>query len=144
MTVFFSKKCELALQAVLFLSVQPEGQLCDAGVISKALKLPKEFISKSLQALTKCGITGSRKGKTGGFYLAKKLDRIHLIDIVRSIAGLQAFQECVLGFGGCSGEHPCPVHHKWGHLREDALKMLGMQTLDEFKDFTRAKINAIK
>ena len=144
MTVFFSKKCELALQAVLYLSTQPEGHLFDAGAIAKRLKLPKEFVSKALQTLTKSGITGSRKGKSGGFFLAKKLDQIHLIDIVRAIDGFKAFQECVLGFEGCSGEHPCPVHPKWGYLREDALKMLSVQTLEDLKDFTIAKINAIK
>ncbi|MFA6570597.1 MAG: Rrf2 family transcriptional regulator [Bacteroidota bacterium] len=144
MTVFFSKKCELALQAVLFLSIQPKGQLFGSGEIAQRMNLPKEFVSKSLQTLTKTGIIGSKKGKTGGFFLAKNPKAVRLIDIVQAIDGLDIFHECVLGFYGCSDENPCPVHNKWGSLRTDTQKMLTEQTLDELRDFTKRKIDSIK
>ena len=58
MTVIFSKKCELALQAVLFLSVKKEKKIFNAIEISEELKVPKEFVSKMLQILTDSGIVG--------------------------------------------------------------------------------------
>jgi len=77
MTVIFSKKCEIGLQAVFFLSTQKLGELFNAQAVSLQVKQPKEFVSKVLQLLTKSGIVGSRKGKNGGFFwqnLRNKLD----------------------------------------------------------------------
>ena len=124
MTVFFSKACELGIQAVLFLSIKKEKVIFNAIEISQELKVPKEFVSKVLQTLTNSGIVGSKKGKSGGFYLAKSPSQIKLIDIVEAIDGLDLFKSCVLGFPGCSHEKPCPVHDKWGKLRDEAYKML--------------------
>ncbi|HEX2983385.1 MAG TPA: Rrf2 family transcriptional regulator [Ignavibacteriales bacterium] len=144
MTVIFSKKCELGLQAVLFLSVQPSGKYFNAADISKELNVPKEFVSKILQILTSFGITGSRKGKMGGFYLAKPTSQIKLIDIVEAIDGLDVFNKCVLGFPGCSVSEPCPVHDKWGKLRAEAYKMLSEETLEQLSAQTLNKLKSLK
>jgi len=143
MTVIFSKKCELALQAVLFLSIKEKEQVFKAGEISEELKVPKEFVSKMLQILTVSGIIGSKKGKAGGFFLAKCPSEIKLIDIVMAIDGDSVFSKCVLGFPGCSSESPCPVHNKWGKLRDDAFKMLSEETLEELKEKTKNKISML-
>lgn len=140
MTVIFSKKCELGLQAVLFLSVKKQNVIVSAIEISQELKVPKEFVSKVLQILTDSGIVGSKKGKNGGFYLAKRPANIKLIEIVEAIDGLALFNTCVLGFPGCSVAEPCPVHEKWGKLREEAYKMLSEETLEQLKGKTLNKI----
>ena len=140
MTVIFSKKCELGLQAVLFLSVKDDNKIFKASEVSKELKVPKEFVSKVLQILTESGIVGSKKGKNGGFYLAKSPSSIKLIDIVEAIDGLEIFNNCVLGFPGCSNENPCPVHDKWGKLRDEAYKMLSSETLEQLKEKTLHKL----
>ncbi len=143
MTVIFSKKCELGLQAVLFLSTQPNDQLFNASQISKSLKVPKEFVSKVLQALTDSDIVASKKGKKGGFQLAKSPADIKLIEIVKAIDGLEIFNSCVLGFPGCSSLEPCPMHEKWGKLREEAYKMLSTESLEELKEKTISKLTKI-
>ena len=144
MTVIFSKKCELGLQAVLFLSIQPEFECFSAGEISENLNVPKEFVSKVLQHLTKDGIIGSKKGKTGGFYLAKHPSQIKLIDISSAIDGIEIFNTCVLGFPGCSSDNPCPLHEKWGKIRSETFEMLNSQTLEDVKNTTIKKIANIK
>lgn len=143
MTVIFSKSCELGLQAVLFLSIKKEKLIFNAEEVSNELKVPKEFVSKVLQILTNSGIVGSKKGKSGGFYLAKNPANIRLIDIVEAIDGLDVFKSCVLGFPGCSSEKPCPVHDKWGKLREEAYKMLSEETLEQLKEKTIQKITSL-
>lgn len=140
MTVIFSKKCEVGLQAVLFLSTQEESKLFNALEVSKEVQQPKEFVSKMLQILTASGIVGSKKGKNGGFYLGKDPQEIKLIDIVVAIDGLDVFNNCVLGFPGCSVNEPCPVHNKWGVIRDEALKMLSEETLFDLKEKTLNKL----
>lgn len=142
MTVFFSKTCELGLQAVLYLSAK-EKKIYNAIDISKELKVPKEYVSKVLQILTNKGIVGSKKGKNGGFFLEKEPSQIKLIDIVEAIDGLGVFKSCVLGFPGCSVETPCPVHDKWGKLREEAYLMLSSETLEHLKEKTSSKIASL-
>ena len=96
-----------------------------------------------LQLLTPSGIVGSKKGKNGGFFLAKQPEDIRLIEIVEAIDGLDVFNSCVLGFPGCSKEEPCPVHNKWGKLRDEAYKMLSEETLEELKDKSITKIKSL-
>lgn len=140
MTVFFSKKCEYGLQAVLYMAALEPNCVCPAEQISKRLNIPKEFISKILQSLIESGIVDSKKGKSGGFMLAKHPSKIKLIDIVEAIDGLDSFNSCVLGFHECSPDKPCPVHNQWGELRTKAYDMLGKETLDKFKQKTLNKI----
>jgi Rrf2 family protein len=144
MTVIFSKRCELGLQAVLYLSTLKPEEAASAHAISRRLDVPREFVSKVLQTLTKSGIVGSRKGKSGGFYLEKDPNQVRLIDIVLAIDGLEVFHKCVLGFKGCSLEEPCPVHGKWGKLREDTYRMLSEETLAELRDKTAHKIDSLR
>ena len=143
MTVIFSKKCEYGMQAILYLAAQESGSLVSAEDISKALKIPKEFISKILQSLKDSGLISSSKGKSGGFTLAKPASRIKLIDVVSAIDGLDMFDSCVLGFPECSPTHPCPVHNTWGALRTQTYDMLTSETLDKLKAKTLHKISSL-
>lgn len=143
MTVFFSKKCEYALQSILLMALSSADEIHPAEEISKKLSIPREFISKILQSLTDSGIVQSRKGKSGGFKLAKPPSKIKLIDIVEAVDGLESFNTCVLGFPKCSSENPCPLHDKWGELRTKAYKMLSEGNLEHFKEITVQKINSI-
>ena len=143
MTVIFSKKCELALQAVLFLSIKKDQIIFNSKEVSDELKVPKEFVSKMLQTLTDSGIVGSKKGKNGGFYLARRPSQIRLVEIVEAIDGLGVFQNCVLGFPNCGNDHPCPVHDQWGKIRDDAYNMLKQETLEQFKEKTLKKITSL-
>ncbi|GAB6281999.1 MAG: Rrf2 family transcriptional regulator [Ignavibacterium sp.] len=143
MTVIFSRKCELGLQAVLYLTVNNHRKVVPSDEIAKKLNIPKEFVSKILQNLTSSGIVNSKKGKNGGFTLAKDASKIKLIDIVKAIDGLSIFDNCVLGFPKCSSQNPCPVHNKWGELREKAYNMLNSETLAVLKNKAIKKINKL-
>ncbi len=140
MTVIFSKKCEYGLQACLYLAANKTGGVIPSEEIAKQLKIPKEFISKILQSLTASGLIYSKKGKFGGFSLAKDPSRINLIDIVTAIDGLEIFEKCVLGFPNCSPDTPCPVYDKWGELRIKTYQMLTEEKLDAFTEKTLTKI----
>ncbi|HKI76990.1 MAG TPA: Rrf2 family transcriptional regulator [Ignavibacteriaceae bacterium] len=143
MTVIFSKKCEYGIQGVLYLAAHMDKDAMPSDEIAKALSIPKEFISKILQSLTESGIVESKKGKNGGFALAKDPKKIRLIDVVAAIDGLEIFNSCVLGFPNCSPDHPCPVHHNWGELRTKAYNMLTDETLDKFKEKTLNKVKSL-
>jgi len=124
MSVIFSRQCEYALQAVLYLALQPEGKKSSIKELSKRLKLPYHFLGKILQQLSRKGLLTSLKGPTGGFALSIPAEQITLFHIVEAIDGPSLFNNCVLGLPECGGKHPCPVHERWGELREQIYAML--------------------
>jgi Rrf2 family protein len=124
MSVLFSRQCELALQAVLYLAVQPEGTRVSIRDLSRRLRLPYHFLAKILQQLAHTGLLRSLKGPTGGFSLAIPAEKITLLQIVEAVDGPGLFEECVLGLPECGGKHPCPVHDRWGEMREEIRTML--------------------
>jgi len=141
--VIFSKKCEYGLQGTLYLAANTDKGPISSDEIAEVLQIPKEFVSKILQSLTKHDIIGSKKGKAGGFFLKKPANEVKLIDIVAAIDGTDIFESCVLGFPQCSPDHPCPVHDRWGTLRDEAFTMLSSETLDQLTEKTLSKIKSL-
>ncbi len=131
MTVLFSRKCEYALQGLLYLA-RTSGRH-SAESIATDLDMSREFISKTLQGLVKHGIVDSLRGKKGGFSLTRPPQDIHLLDIVLVIDGNSVFESCVLGLPECGSEEPCPVHDTWGALRTQAREMLAATTLAQLQ-----------
>lgn len=124
MSVIFSRQCEYALQAILFLALKPEGEMTSIRDLTGRLGIPYHFVAKILQELTRKGYLTSLKGPTGGFALALPAKEIKLFHIVEAIDGAEFTKTCVLGFPDCSGDHPCAVHDTWGKLREEIYQML--------------------
>jgi Rrf2 family protein len=139
----FSKRCELGLQAVLYLSSLSKEHNANVKEISEKISTPRDFTSKVLQDLSKFGIVESRQGQRGGYYLSKPMGDIYLIDIVKAIDGMDIFNTCLLGFPGCSQNAPCPVHEKWGPVRDEILDILSSQSLAELYVLTEKKLNQI-
>ncbi len=143
MSVIFSKSCEYALQASLYLAQQPEGELVLLRDVSERLGIPYHFLSKILQTLAKGEILISSKGANGGFALARPTKEISLIDVVRAVDGEKFLDECVLGFPGCDDKHPCPVHPQWKRAKEIILSILHKKTLAELSKELDPKLNLI-
>ncbi len=137
MSLIFSRRCEYALQAILFISSREPGKLVSIKELTKRMELPYHFLGKIFQDLAQKGILRSSKGPEGGFGLAKSADAITLLDIVEAVDGLGFMHQCVMGFPTCSSDKPCPVHDKWGSLRNEVHHMLVSKTVAELVRDTR-------
>jgi len=124
MSVLFSRQCEYALQAVMYLALKPDGEMTPIRELTKKIQIPYHFLAKILQDLTYKKLLVSQKGPTGGFGLAKSPKDITLYEIVEAIDGVGFTTNCVLGFPECSGKNPCAVHETWGGLREELRTVL--------------------
>ncbi len=85
MSLIFSRQCEYALQAVLYLALKPSGEMTSIKELTRALGIPYHFLGKILQDLTRKGLLASHKGPTGGFALdmpAKDITLFHVVDAV--------------------------------------------------------------
>lgn len=118
-----SKACKYGIRAVVFVASQKE-KSTKFGVseIAAEVDAPEAFTAKILQNLSKNNIISSLKGPTGGFYATDNQLAQPVINIVRSIDGLDIFRECGLGLKQCSEIHPCPMHDQYKIAREALLK----------------------
>lgn len=124
MSILFSRQCEYALQAVLYIALKPVGEMTSIKELTRKLRIPYHFLGKILQNLAGRGLLTSNKGPGGGFALALPASEITLFHIVEAIDGTEFMRSCVLGFPDCSGANPCAVHEKWGALRDAIYQML--------------------
>lgn len=140
MGVIFSNKCEIAIKSILYLSILDKYNLASVKDISEKLGIFREYAAKVLQELVFHGFVESKRGKYGGFSLARELEDIKLIEIIQSIDGNDLFENCLLGFPGCGSCTDCPVHDTWGGIRNDLKKLLSSRTLGDLKPKTEKKL----
>lgn len=128
----FSKSCQYAIRAILYLATNTSEER-RMGVDDLALKLnvPKHFLAKILQQLTRNRLISSVKGRNGGFFLTEANRKSNLLSVIECIDGSRAFQECVLGLSICSNANPCPYHGAVRKYRDQFLMIAQNETIDE-------------
>ncbi|HAL57185.1 MAG TPA: transcriptional regulator [Bacteroidetes bacterium] len=144
MSLIFSKSCEYALQAILYLARQPQGEPALLREISDSLNIPHHFLNKVLQTLTRDEIVASFKGSNGGFALGRSPKEITLSDIVRAVDGESFLDHCVLGFPACGDKNPCPVHPQWKRAKVVIQDMIHRKTLFELSKELDPKLELLQ
>lgn len=128
-----SKKAQYAFQALMYLAQkQTEGPVLIAE-ISKKKKIPLKFLENILLEMKREGILESKKGKGGGYFMAKEPDKIYLADILRFIDGPIALLPCVsLHFyekcRNCD-EKNCGLNRIMSEVRDANLSILEKKTV---------------
>ena len=131
MSIIFSRQCEYALQAVMYIALKPQGEMTSIKELTQKLDTPYHFLGKILQNLTHKGLLKSLKGPSGGFTLAVPAEKINLLQIIETIDGDGFAQGCILGFPECSQTSPCALHEQWGPFRELITIMLRNRSIAE-------------
>lgn len=128
----FSKSCEYAIRAVIFICTKKEeNKIVKIQEIAEAVGAPIYYTSKILQQLSRLKLMGSMKGQHGGFYMGPEHKEIRLIDIVEAIDGNKIFNGCGLGLSTCSEKNPCPLHAQFKSIRTDIKEMLESTTIHD-------------
>lgn len=132
---FFSKTCEYALRAVMYIASQSHDEK-KVGIKEVADKInsPAHFLGKILQNLSKEGLIQSTKGPNGGFYISQEGLKRPLVDIVIAIEGAQFLNGCGMGLSYCSAENPCPLHDDFIIIRDRLNIMLRKTTIGQFNE----------
>lgn len=141
----FSKTCEYALRALIYIAQQSKNS-SRVGIkdIAKSISSPEHFIAKILQDLSRKGFVQSAKGPNGGFYMDQQNLNISIADIVREIDGDKLFSGCGLGLEQCSEKHPCPLHNQFKSIRNNLRIMLETSKIQAFVDNLDLKLTYLK
>lgn len=132
----FSKACEYALRAVLYVSIKSvNGSRLSIPEIAKEIDAPVPFTGKILQTLVREQIISSIKGPNGGFYLDPKSKPVFLNNIIKAIDGSdEALQACTLGLKECSDKFPCPIHGEVKIYKNHLRKVMRETTVQSLAD----------
>ncbi len=72
--------------------------------IAAARRIPRKFLENIMSALKKGGILGSKQGKGGGFFFARRPAEISLLQIITTLEGPLSMLPCLAGAQACP---PC-------------------------------------
>ena len=101
-----SSKARYALRAVVELA-RVEGSQVTAAELAERADAPRKFLEAILLELARRGVVVSRRGKLGGYSLARPAAEISFAEVIRVIDGPLALAPCVsrLQFRKCDD---CP------------------------------------
>lgn len=89
-----SQKARYALRALISLAEAGEGASMMTGDLATAAAVPRAFLERILLDLKRHGLVVSRRGRAGGYGLAKPPGEIDFAAIVRAIDGPLALAPC--------------------------------------------------
>lgn len=131
-----SKKTKYGLKALAYLAKQESKKPVQISEIASHENISRKFLESILLTLRKNGILGSKKGKTGGYYLLKKPHEIPMVSVMRVLEGPIAMVPCVsLNFyekcDDCPDETACSVNKLMLEVRDSTLKIFNNKCLSD-------------
>lgn len=128
-----SKKTQYAFKALMHLAQQYEKGPVLIAEISRKRKIPLKFLENILLELKRADILDSKKGKGGGYFLAKNPKKVLLADVFRLINGPIALLPCVSlhFYERCKNcdEKSCGLHKVMCDVRDANLAILEKKTV---------------
>ncbi|MBI2069604.1 MAG: Rrf2 family transcriptional regulator [Elusimicrobia bacterium] len=119
-----------AIQGMGAIARLPAGNFILVDKIAGFRHLPSNYLAKIFQRLAHRGLLHSRRGPGGGYSLAKKPERVRLLDIVRAVEEPVApGHQCLLGFCSNGKVGRCVAHKHVVQADKKLKTMLGRLTL---------------
>lgn len=137
-----TKKGKYGLKAVVHLAQLPVGNSELVADIAAINNIPKKFLDAILGELRNAGFLHSKKGKGGGYMLARPPETILVGDIIRVLDGPLIPLPCASKSDyrpcdDCSNEQLCAVRLMMIEVRESVARVLDKRTVAEMRDMPR-------
>jgi Rrf2 family protein len=133
-----SKKAKYAIKALLALADRDPDEPMRIADLARREQIPPKFLELILLGLRNQGILRSRKGKGGGYLLARDPKDIYLGQIVRMFDGPLAPVPCAsqtadVPCADCRSEAVCGVRLAMSEVRDATAKILDGTSLDSLR-----------
>jgi Rrf2 family protein len=104
---------DYALKAILDLALH-DGTIVTIHDLAERAQIPFKFLEQVLLDLKRGGFVESRRGKVGGYLLAKKPQEITIGEVIRFVDGPIEPIACIAkDYSGCSDIYKCVFRHIW-------------------------------
>ncbi len=133
-----TKKAKYGLKAMVYLAGIEPGQPALVADIAKNNQIPKKFLDAILGELRNAGFVHSKKGKGGGYTLARPAAEIGVGNIIRVLDGPLAPIQCASRTvyrrcDDCVDENHCAVRLLMIEAREAITGVLDKTSLAEMR-----------
>lgn len=128
-----SFKGDYALKTLLDLSLNYNKGVVQIEDISKRQDIPLKYLQQILLALKGSGYVRSKRGPTGGYFLAKSPSKITLGEIIRLTEGHISPITCVstTEYSKCAEEKKCVFRPLWFEVKEAIHKIVDNTTFED-------------
>jgi Rrf2 family protein len=127
-----TRQADYAIRAVLYIAKLGDNQRAATSQIAQEQHIPPSFLAKIISQLSIAGLLQTSRGARGGVTLAKQPEEISLLDVVESIDGPIALNECVNDENACSFGDDCPLRPIWCDAQEDLVNRLRSTNFAQF------------
>lgn len=124
---------EYALRAMAAMASAPGDVPLSAQDLSGVTDISPHYLSKVLRRLVLAGLLESRKGRGGGFTLAREPSEIRFMDVLAAVDAYPYDTHCVFGWGACNPDEPCSLHDTWLGMSESIRDWAMNTTLDQVR-----------
>lgn len=127
-------KGKYGLKAMLHLARLPEDELALASEVAEANAISKKFLDAILRELRVAGLVATRKGRTGGYRLARPAARISVGEVLQVLDGPIASIQCAargdyLPCHDCPDPRTCPVRMTMIDVRDAIASVLDRRSI---------------
>jgi Rrf2 family protein len=98
--------------------------------IARRLGLSASFLSNIVGALTRSGITVTRRGSAGGVSLSRPASSISVLDVVEAVQGRLAVNACMARPPQCDLWQDCELRHLFAGVQETLRSQLEVRMGD--------------
>jgi Rrf2 family protein len=135
-------KTKYALKALAHLAAERSGEPLLIAEIADREDIPLKFLQLILRELKQHGVLRSRKGRGGGYLLARRPEEISLASVIRAMDGPIAPVPCLSKTAyhrcdGCRDEASCGLRLVLKDMHEAQVRVLESTTLADLARFTR-------
>ncbi|ODT66030.1 MAG: Rrf2 family transcriptional regulator [Pelagibacterium sp. SCN 63-23] len=132
-----TRKGKYGLKALTYMASLPPGDMALLNDIAMARDIPRKFLETILGELRNAGFVVSRKGKDGGYRLARSPDQINMGLVVRAIDGPLAPIACASSsrYQPCEDcdEPRCEVRRLMLQVRQAICDVMDNKTLADVR-----------
>ena len=125
-------KGDYALKTILDLAIYYGNGPVAIPDLAKRLDIPVKFLEQILLDLKRGRFVESRRGKVGGYLLAKEPSRIKVGEVIRFIDGPIAPVTCVQeDYKGCSEKNRCVFRSIWKKVARSTSEIVDHITFED-------------
>ncbi|MEO8883837.1 MAG: Rrf2 family transcriptional regulator [Devosia sp.] len=129
-----SQRAKYALRALVALVEVRAGEPLMISEISRRKAIPKKFLEQILLELKRSGMVESRRGRLGGYVLARPAEKITFGEVLRLIDGPVALLPCLSKIAyrrcaDCADEKTCEIRHVFARVADATRDVLDTTTL---------------
>ena len=129
-----SQRTRYTIRALLHLADRYGEGPVQLSEIAAAQNIPPKFLTVMLSQMIREGLVASRRGREGGYWLARRPEEVSYGEIVRLTRGSLGLLPCASRFAyqkcrNCISEDKCRLHRVMLMVRDETARILDGLTL---------------